>query len=233
MLKYSRPVGIEMVGVWDTVGALGVPAFSLAGISTSTLKFHHTGLRKPVRHGFHALAIDEHRAKFAPTPWTIRTKTDAPTIVSMRPIESVEQRWFVGAHANVGGGCFNDTLAQIPLRWMMEKAANLGLAFRNELELDGDEHRGIISDSYTEFLRGAYSWVSKRHYRHIAPEPFAGASGTHVRVNETIDASVFARWRDDNNYRPPNLIEWGNRKGVNPADISNSVTANSPEIGAQ
>jgi uncharacterized protein (DUF2235 family) len=233
MLKYSRPVAIEMVGVWDTVGALGVPAFSLAGISTSTLRFHHTGLRKPVRHGFHALAIDEHRAKFAPTPWTIRTKTAAPTTALMRPIESVEQRWFVGAHANVGGGCFNDTLAQLPLRWMMEKAANLGLAFRNELELNGDEHRGTISDSYVEFLRGAYSWVSKRNYRPIAPAPFAEATGTHARVNETIDASVFARWRDDSNYRPPNLIDWGNRKGVNPADISNSVTANSPEIAAQ
>ncbi|MBW8445090.1 MAG: DUF2235 domain-containing protein [Arenimonas sp.] len=158
-------------GAVHTVGALGVPAFSLAGISTSMLKFHHTGLRKPVRHGFHALAIDEHRAKFAPTPWTIRTKTDAPTTAPMRPIESVEQRWFVGAHANVGGGCFNDTLAQIPLRWMMEKATNLGLAFRNELELDGDEHRGAISDSYAEFLRGAYSWVSKRDHRPIAPEP--------------------------------------------------------------
>jgi uncharacterized protein (DUF2235 family) len=233
MLKYSRPVAIEMVGVWDTVGALGIPAFGLAGISTSTLKFHHTGLRIPVRHGFHALAIDEHRAKFAPTPWTIRTKTGAATIAPTRPIESVEQRWFVGAHANVGGGCFNDTLAQIPLRWMMEKAANLGLAFRNGLELDGDEHRGSISDSYVEFLKGAYSWVSKRDYRPIAPEPFVGDTGTHSRVNETIDVSVFARWRDVSNYRPPNLTDWGNRKGVNPSDISHSLRADTPEIAAQ
>lgn len=233
MLKYSRPVAIEMVGVWDTVGALGVPAFSLAGISSSTLKFHHTGLRKPVRHGFHALAIDEHRAKFAPTPWTIRTKTGAPATAPMRAVESVEQRWFVGAHANVGGGCFNDTLAQIPLRWMMEKAANLGLAFRNELEMDGDEHLGAISDSYKEFLRGTYSWVRKRDYRPIAPEPFGDSTGTHTRVNETIDGSVFARWRDDSKYRPPNLADWGKRKGVNPADIHSSIRANSPGIAAQ
>lgn len=230
MLKYSRPVAIEMVGVWDTVGALGVPAFSFSGISSSTLKFHHTGLRKPIRHGFHALAIDEHRAKFTPTPWTIRTKVGATTSTSMRSIESVEQRWFVGAHANVGGGCFNDTLAQIPLRWMMEKASTLGLVFRNKLELDGNEHLGSISDSYKEFLKGAYSLISKRSYRTIAPEPFAGTTGTHARVNETIDASVFERWRDDNNYRPTNLIEWAKKKKVDPADIRCSILANSPAI---
>ncbi|WP_394890341.1 DUF2235 domain-containing protein [Mesorhizobium sp. AaZ16] len=232
MLKYSRPVAIEMVGVWDTVGALGIPAFSFAGVSSSALKFHHTGLRKPVRHGFHALAIDEHRAKFAPTPWTVRTKVGEATPAPMRPIESAEQRWFVGAHANVGGGCFNDTLAQLPLRWMMQKASNLGLAFRNELELDGNEHQGAISDSYKEFMRGAYSWVSGRTYRSIGSEPFVGTTGTHARVNETIDVSVFERWRDVAEYRPPNLIEWGNRKKIDPADVSHSILANSPAIAA-
>lgn len=231
MLKYSRPVAIEMAGVWDTVGALGVPAFGLAGISSSTLRFHHTGLRKPVRHGFHALAIDEHRAKFLPTPWTIRTKRDGPP-APMRPIESVEQRWFVGAHANIGGGCFNDTLAQIPLQWMMQKASNLGLAFRNDLELEGDEHLGAISDSYKEFLNGAYPWVSKRSYRSVAPEPFVGATGTHARVNETIDTSVFNRWREDNSDRPPSLIKWADEKRLDPADVRGSILADSPASAA-
>jgi len=230
MLKYSRPVAIEMVGVWDTVGALGVPAFNIPGVSSSTLKFHHTGLRKPVRHGFHALALDEHRAKFAPTPWTIRTKAGATTPAPMRPIESVEQRWFVGAHANVGGGCFNDTLAQLPLQWMMQKAASLGLAFRNELELDGKEHYGEISDSFKEFLYGTYSWVNRRSYRPVAPDPFVAVDGTHSRVNETIDGSVFERWRNDSGYRPPNLVEWGRRKAVDPADLVSSVLAHAPIV---
>lgn len=130
MLKYARAVHIEMVGVWDTVGAVGVPAFSFEGISSSTFKFHHTGLRHSIKAGFHALAVDEHRPKFEPTLWTVRTPPggDAPR---MRPVESVEQRWFVGAHANVGGGCYNDTLAQLPLRWMMQNAAKRGLAFKN------------------------------------------------------------------------------------------------------
>jgi uncharacterized protein (DUF2235 family) len=113
MLKYSRPVSIEMVGVWDTVGAVGVPAFSIEGISSSTFKFHHTGLRQSIKSGYHALAIDEHRPKFEPTIWTVRSPIGETP--KMRLVESVEQRWFVGAHANVGGGCYNDTLAQLPL----------------------------------------------------------------------------------------------------------------------
>ena len=61
MLKYSMAVPIKLVGVWDTVGALGIPAFSIQGISRSTLGFLHTGLRLSIDNCFHALAIDEHR----------------------------------------------------------------------------------------------------------------------------------------------------------------------------
>jgi Uncharacterized alpha/beta hydrolase domain (DUF2235) len=43
----------------------------------------------------------------------------------------VKQRWFVGAHANVGGGYANDALAQIPLRWLADHAETLGLAFKD------------------------------------------------------------------------------------------------------
>ena len=64
MLKYSLRVPITLVGVWDTVGALGIPAFHIAGISRSTFGFLHTGLRLPIQHGFHALAVNEYRAAF-------------------------------------------------------------------------------------------------------------------------------------------------------------------------
>ena len=53
-----------------------------------------------------------------------------------RPIEHVEQRWFVGAHANVGGGYASDPLAQRPLKWLMDKAAGLGLVFRDQIVID-------------------------------------------------------------------------------------------------
>ena len=146
-----------MVGVWDTVGALGVPAFSIEGISRSTLGFLHTGLRLSIENGYHALAIDEHRRAFAPTLWSVRKPKDPDAVFAApRSISSVEQRWFVGAHANVGGGCLSDLLAQIPLRWIMKKASLHGLAFRSDVELDGDM-LGADLNSYKDFMSGAYS----------------------------------------------------------------------------
>jgi hypothetical protein len=229
MLRYSRAVPIQMVGVWDTVGAAGIPVFRIQGISTSTLGFHHTGLRRSIKHAFHAVAVDEHRRKFSPTLWTVRTKPNEPP-APMRPIESIEQRWFVGAHANVGGGCFNDLLAQIPLRWIMRKANRLGLTFRNELETDGREFAGPISDSYKEFLKGTYKWLSSRHYRPIGDAPTVTSTGTHKNVNETIDISVFDRWRIDSTYRPPNLRSWAKGRGVDPSKMQCAVRADDPSI---
>jgi uncharacterized protein (DUF2235 family) len=124
ILRYSQPIRIKMVGVWDTVGALGIPAFSIEGISRSTLGFLHIGLRLSIENGYHALAIDEHRRAFAPTLWSVRKPKDLDAVFAApRSISSVAQRWFVGAHANVGGGRLSDLLAQIPLRWIMKKAS--------------------------------------------------------------------------------------------------------------
>ena len=89
-------------------------------------KFLDTHLRLDNEYAFHALALDEHRHNFEPTFWTrtVQTGEGAPPD---RPIEHVEQRWFVGAHANVGGGYASDPLAQRPLKWLMDKAGALGL----------------------------------------------------------------------------------------------------------
>lgn len=233
LLKYSQRVRIKVVAVWDTVGALGIPAFSIEGISRSTLGFLHTGLRLPIDNGFHALAIDEHRKAFAPTLWSVRKPKDPKVVFAApRPITSVEQRWFVGAHANVGGGCESDLLAQIPLRWIMKKASLHGMVFRSDVELDGDVLSASISDSYKEFMRGAYSKVFGRFYRTIGGEPEEVADAFHVNVNETIDASVFNRWRAAEGYRPPSIKEWAERWKVSPESINGSVLADQPSVAA-
>ena len=122
MRKYARAVPIRFIGVFDTVGALGVPFPILRRLKGSAYPFLNTGLRQNNEYAFHALAIDEHRKAFAPTLWTNQGATHA----TPRPIERTEQRWFVGAHANVCGGCFNDPLAQVPFKWLERKAAALG-----------------------------------------------------------------------------------------------------------
>jgi uncharacterized protein (DUF2235 family) len=230
LIKYSQRVPIKVVAVWDTVGALGMPFGNIPGVSRSSFGWLHTGLRIPIENAYHAMAIDEHRRAFAPTLWTVRKPTDPEAIVAApRELKSVEQRWFVGAHANVGGGYPSDLLAQIPLRWMMKKASSHGLAFKNDIDLDGDVMKADICDSYREFMYGAYSKFSRRYYRPIGEVPRKDDDGTHTNVNETIDASVFDRYRADLNYRPPSMAEWATRYQVDPAELRGSVRANEPK----
>jgi uncharacterized protein (DUF2235 family) len=231
MLKYAMPVHIKVVGVWDTVGDMGIPWLSFEGLRFwSPLGFMSTGLRRPIENGFHALAIDEHRQLFSPTLWTVRhTATPDADAPPPRPLSSVEQRWFVGAHANVGGGYPSDLLPQIPLRWMMKKASLHGLVFRADVDLDGDEVDAPVTDSYRDFAYGLYRRLSRPYQRTIgAPAVTNADGGTDSTVNETIDASVFARWNGDQDYRPPNLAQWATRHGVQIADLTTSVVADAP-----
>ena len=229
LLKYSQPAKVKMIGVWDTVGSVGVAAGNIPGISRSQFDYLQTGLRLPIQNGYHAIAVDEHRPDFAPTLWDVHHSKDpnAP-IPPPRPLSGVEQRWFVGAHANVGGGYETDLLNQAPLRWMMKKAELLGLSFRSEVDLDGDSVTAPTTDSYGAFLAGYYAKVFPPLYRAIGREPDVRDDGSHININETIDASVFKRWRADPTYRPSNLVEWAQRKKVDPAQLQTSVPADDP-----
>lgn len=115
------PARIRLVGVWDTVGNLGLPFAPSAPISRS-LSFHSSELSDNVDVGLHALAIDEPRGSFSPTFWTVRQGSEPP------PGQLVEQVWFAGDHANVGGGHADSALSDIALLWMAERAvATTGL----------------------------------------------------------------------------------------------------------
>lgn len=231
LVKYSQPANINVVGVWDTVGSIGLAAGGIPGISRSTFEYLQTGLRIHILNGYHALAIDEHRNDFAPTLWDVHHKNDPNAVIAKaRPLSSVEQRWFVGAHANVGGGYQTDLLAQAPLRWMMKKAESNGLTFRSEIGLDGDLLSAPIADSYKAFAYGLYAKISRPLYRVIGREPDVREDGSHINVNETIDASVFDRWRADPTYRPPNLNEWAQRKKIDLGQVRSTVMADDPHI---
>jgi uncharacterized protein (DUF2235 family) len=231
LLKYSQSAEVKVIGVWDTVGSIGLAAGNIPGFSRSTFNYLQTGLRIHILNGYHALAIDEHRNDFAPTLWDVHHPKDQNAVIAQaRPLSAVEQRWFVGAHANVGGGYQTDLLAQAPLRWMMKRAESQGLSFRSEVELDGDALTAPIADSYKSFGWGLYAMVSAPLYRIIGREPEDREDGSHINVNETIDASVFERWRADPSYRPANLVEWAQRNKVDPAQLRTSVKANDPQV---
>ncbi|MBA3911799.1 MAG: hypothetical protein C0524_18465 [Rhodobacter sp.] len=112
---------IEMVGVWDTVKALGLRLPFFWMLSPDRHGFHNHHLGPSIRHGFHALALNETRAAFAPVLWDCPPGWEG----------NVEQVWFRGAHGDIGGqlGNFDAArpLANIPFVWMAERAEALGL----------------------------------------------------------------------------------------------------------
>jgi uncharacterized protein (DUF2235 family) len=113
---------VEMVGVWDTVKALGLRLPFFWMFTPDRHAFHSHQLGSSIRHGYHALALNETRLAFAPVLWDCPPGWEG----------NVEQVWFRGAHGDIGGqiGDFAAArpLANIPLVWMLDRAEALGLA---------------------------------------------------------------------------------------------------------
>jgi uncharacterized protein (DUF2235 family) len=116
---------IQMVGVWDTVGALGIPAI-FGGVDENLYGFLDTTLHPDVKNACQCLALDEKRAQFPATLWT-----SAPA-----PGQTIEQVWFSGCHGDVGGGTLlaggvdaSTRLCDMTMGWMVAKAQAAGVTF--------------------------------------------------------------------------------------------------------
>jgi uncharacterized protein (DUF2235 family) len=110
-------ITVNFLGVWDTVGALGIPVGFLGELSGLVHRFHDTAPSRIIKHGAQALAIDEYRDEFVPTLWTGKAPAGS----------TIEQVWFAGCHSDVGGGYSDRELADIPLLWMVDRAKAAGL----------------------------------------------------------------------------------------------------------
>ena len=113
-IRSSFEFTIKVIGVWDTVGSLGVPQNLLNRLNPFSHRFHDTHLGKDVELAFHAASVDENRTTFKPTLWTPRkgaTQNQAG--------QTVRQVWFAGVHSDVGGGYSEHQLSDLTLRWMI------------------------------------------------------------------------------------------------------------------
>ncbi len=199
---YSHEVDIKFLGVWDTVGALGIPPLGLGrfiGALGRFLnrhhKFHDVELSGFVKHGYHALAIDERRAPFEPSIWARKSEDGQPLPdAPVKPGQVVEQVWFAGYHSDVGGGTKDAGLADVALEWMMQKAAPIGLAFSEkyvEDEVDPN-HAGLAHDSRTGFYERVGTFVRRL--------------GTTWPVTEFVHRAAKTRYDvDPPVYKPRNL----------------------------
>lgn len=113
---------IEFVGVWDTVGALGIPVPFWGTLGEREFLFHDTEPSKIVQHARHAVSIDENREDFTPTLW------------DRKPGLDLQQIWFAGVHTDVGGGSDERGLSYCACDWMVREAGRFGLEFEPHLK---------------------------------------------------------------------------------------------------
>jgi uncharacterized protein (DUF2235 family) len=176
---------IKFIGVWDTVGSLGIPLRWYQKYNRAKYKFHDVTLSSTVDNAFQAIATDEKRVLFKPALWEV---SDTPN-----PNQKLEQRWFPGVHCNVGGGYPDRGLSNLTLQWMVTKAADVGLCFdRSKLEGLTGNSSGLIRNSRT-FLY----WFSPSRWREFKTDNC-----------QKIDDSVYERMKNDRGYRPVNLKKY-------------------------
>ena len=192
-------VYVHFVGVWDTVGALGIPIDGFRPPLLSRLwAFHDTKLSRVVRNAFHAVAIDERRGPFEPTLWKKQDDADQQTL---------EQVFFAGVHCDVGGGYGEPELSDIALRWMAEKATGCGLALKpDHLVLDRDHPDTPERRDGHTVAPNALGTLheSRKGFYLVLPaydRPLVGTDGGRT------GSSAKARYDADATYRPPKLTE--------------------------
>lgn len=164
---FCRSCKPHFVGVWDTVKSLGY----FFGKS-----FSDEILNSEVCYGYQALAIDEQRQKFKPSLWDESRQAQH---------QRIEQVWFMGAHADVGGGYPERGLSDIALQWLLQKAQQCGLL------LNANWQNTLSPDPLAPLHKSRTGkWKLWPAYTRVIPE---GA---------LIHKSVLARKANDKYYRP-------------------------------
>lgn len=185
--SYSEEPRAKFIGVWDTVGALGLPVGGLLQFINKRWSFHDMTLSSWVDNAFQALAIDERRKPFQPSIWDQSPKADGQVL---------EQVWFAGVHSNVGGSYPQAGLSDISLLWMMNKAEACGLTIdRNcmtAVNHPQPDASGKLYDSQTIW----YKLAGLGDY--IRP---MGQKSKESAASTAVDRST----NTANNYQPPNL----------------------------
>lgn len=220
-----RELRIDCLGVFDTVGALGVPLPLFYRVNRQKYEFHNVDLSSITNVNLHAIATDEHRQPFGATIWR------KPKFKSFATV--TEQVWFAGAHADIGGGYIDQetrlkkrlqALDDITLDWMLQRLRKYFPTFpfdptcwqsvgSNWSHTKQHEARAGIYKIMPYAIRSiANSVVPLRPWRR---ETEVSRNRHDETIGEMIHVSVIERlgrpiggrlWRNKK-YRPRNLME--------------------------
>ena len=181
--KYAHAGGrgqVDSLGVWDTVGALGIPTRVLAFVEEKDL-FYDPLLGSNVVCARHAVSIDEKRGDFTPTLWDNAEAHD------------MKQVWFAGVHGDIGGGAkprHGKFLSDIALSWLAREAGQARLEFEPHLH-------GTTTHHYTLNPNRSY----KGFYKVL------GKTQRTIPKQAVVHASVKKRY-ETTSYKPQPLVEW-------------------------
>ncbi|GAM40357.1 hypothetical protein TCE0_038r12648 [Talaromyces pinophilus] len=226
-LRLTGGVKIKVIGVWDTVGALGIPEWPLVDLATKAgipinkqYAFHNTNLSKNVDYAFQALAVDEKRLTFSPTIW--HKSPDAP-------VKDLQQCWFPGVHSNIGGQASDprsagddEEIGDITFAWMVDNLSGM-LTFEDTAieQLIKQHHEALVENnarsnvinswgcgpiiSNFSGLQGAFFRVLGKKDRTPGSYLRDAGDGVGGATNEYFHPTIRIRKSKLSNYKPESL----------------------------
>ena len=215
----ARTAPVWFVGVWDTVASVGAPMVSREMTATPTI------VNKRFTHVRQALALDEHRRSFQPRLYSVEANYNYAAHG-----QSIDQQWFSGAHADVGGGYLTAQagLSRQALLWMVQESSQCQLRLRPEL-LDA---RGLADrEKLTRTLAlRAKTLTEDLPLVHSATydSPWWALAGLHVRNPREAGAQVTIQEQPPqesatvqaNGLRFPAMTQWGSPRALKPVAVA-------------
>jgi uncharacterized protein (DUF2235 family) len=170
---------VKFLGVWDTVGSLGIPTPFLGWLTSGQHDFLDSDLSENVENAYQALALDEIRGQFPPSLWQNSKLCKG---------QVVEQKWFAGAHTNIGGGYSDTGLSDITLVWMLDKIDKAVESTGIKLDVDNEYIKKYVKPDCTGELRDESDAKTVYKMHKTKRIPFSTNA-----INESLDSSVDER----------------------------------------
>ncbi len=213
---------ISCLGVFDTVGALGIPLELFNRRNRQSYAFHDVTLSSITDVNLHAMAIDELRKPFGATLWRRPRFKQYHT--------HTEQVWFTGVHADVGGGYISAqqrrsertaSLDDITYDWMIKRLKYHFKDFPIDLH-QLEQEKCVVADQHNS--RRRYYKLLKLAYRTVANTPIprealrlwqtlSSYDRRDEAIGEAVHISVLERLGKEvrmgsslRPYCPPNLL---------------------------
>ncbi|MCC5834030.1 MAG: DUF2235 domain-containing protein [Opitutales bacterium] len=209
----SIPVEISFLGCWDTVGAFVLPLrfpnhpklnrciswwTDFRQRWNGDEPFRNLQVASNVKRAVHCVAIDETRNAFLP--------------MLMAPEEHIEEVWFPGVHADVGGGYQRDGLARITLDFMIARLdQHVDKNGLHPIEWDDNglgEYRSIEDEQDYDFHYHGLSRGFRLNGKSLRRIRVRGADSSPQPIKPKLHVSVAELWQTDNAYAERKGKRW-------------------------